>query len=126
MRKAQKFGKRVVLLRAKPPFHNVGPPAGSGGWGLTRDRALKPELDQLSNHSGFVVMKKPAIRAVEFAHGAIASPSWTAGLTGDNVVTSVTFSSTTVPEPSTWALMLLGFAGLGYAGCRSTRKSGAL
>jgi hypothetical protein len=23
-----------------------------------------------------------------------------------------------VPEPSTWAMMLLGFAGLGYAGYR--------
>jgi hypothetical protein len=26
-----------------------------------------------------------------------------------------------VPEPSTWAMMLIGFAGLGYAGYRSTR-----
>jgi hypothetical protein len=24
----------------------------------------------------------------------------------------------TVPEPSTWAMMLIGFAGLGYAGYR--------
>ena len=28
-----------------------------------------------------------------------------------------------VPEPSTWAMMLLGFAGLGYAGFRRTGKS---
>ena len=27
-----------------------------------------------------------------------------------------------VPEPSTWAMMLLGFAGLGYAGYRKTRE----
>jgi len=27
------------------------------------------------------------------------------------------------PEPSTWAMMLLGFAGLGFAGYRSSRKS---
>ena len=27
-----------------------------------------------------------------------------------------------VPEPSTWAMMLLGFAGLGYAGYRRTRS----
>jgi len=27
--------------------------------------------------------------------------------------------SPTVPEPSTWAMMLLGFAGLGFAGARA-------
>ena len=30
------------------------------------------------------------------------------------------------PEPSTWAMMLVGFAGLGFAGYRSTRKSAAV
>lgn len=30
--------------------------------------------------------------------------------------------SKAVPEPSTWAMMLLGFAGLGFAGYRRTRK----
>jgi len=30
-----------------------------------------------------------------------------------------------VPEPSTWAMMLIGFAGLGFAGYRSAKKSGA-
>ena len=28
-----------------------------------------------------------------------------------------------IPEPSTWAMMLLGFAGLGFAGYRASRKS---
>jgi hypothetical protein len=28
-----------------------------------------------------------------------------------------------VPEPSTWAMLLLGFAGLGFAGYRSSRRS---
>ena len=32
---------------------------------------------------------------------------------------------TTVPEPSTWATMLLGFAGLGFAGYRASRRSAA-
>ncbi len=27
-----------------------------------------------------------------------------------------------VPEPSTWAMMVVGFAGLGFAGCRSARR----
>ena len=35
-------------------------------------------------------------------------------------------SPTSVPEPSTWDMMLLGFAGLGYAGYRASRKSAAL
>ena len=30
---------------------------------------------------------------------------------------------TAVPEPSTWAMMLLGFAGLGYAGFRTRKKA---
>ena len=32
-------------------------------------------------------------------------------------------SGVLVPEPSTWALMLLGFAGLGFAGYRQARKA---
>ena len=31
-----------------------------------------------------------------------------------------------VPEPSTWAMMLLGFAGLGFAGYRASRKTTAV
>ncbi len=33
------------------------------------------------------------------------------------------FSSSVVPEPTTWAMMLIGFAGLGAAGYRASRKS---
>ena len=32
-------------------------------------------------------------------------------------------TGTVVPEPSTWAMMLLGFAGLGFAGYRHARKA---
>jgi hypothetical protein len=35
-------------------------------------------------------------------------------------------TGTTVPEPSTWTMMLLGFAGLGFAGYRASRKSVAV
>ena len=31
-----------------------------------------------------------------------------------------------VPEPSTWAMMLLGFAGLAYAGLRHQRSKAPL
>jgi PEP-CTERM motif len=39
--------------------------------------------------------------------------------TGDGFAFSITGSP--VPEPSTWAMMMLGFASLGYAGFRSAR-----
>lgn len=35
----------------------------------------------------------------------------------------VRFTGATVPEPSTWAMMLAGFAGLGLAGYRASRKA---
>jgi hypothetical protein len=31
-----------------------------------------------------------------------------------------------IPEPATWAMILLGFAGLGFAGYRAARKSAAV
>ena len=43
----------------------------------------------------------------------------TSDLASDYVAGGVTAS---VPEPSTWSMMLLGFTGLGFAGYRSARK----
>ena len=36
------------------------------------------------------------------------------------------FTTQTVPEPSTWAMMLIGFAGLGFAGYRSAKAKTAV
>jgi hypothetical protein len=38
----------------------------------------------------------------------------------DDVSSGVAAST---PEPSTWAMMILGFAGLAFAGCRKSRKA---
>ena len=40
-------------------------------------------------------------------------------------VLTVDFEPLTVPEPSTWAMLLLGFAGLGFVGYRKARPTGA-
>jgi hypothetical protein len=38
----------------------------------------------------------------------------------------VTIATAAVPEPSTWAMMLLGFAGVGFMGYRRSRKDQGL
>jgi hypothetical protein len=40
----------------------------------------------------------------------------------DNVVAGGVTLSTAVPEPSTWAMLLIGFSGLGYAGFRRSKE----
>jgi PEP-CTERM motif len=52
----------------------------------------------------------------------------TAFITALTFETSGNFTGTMtaiIPEPSTWAMMLIGFAGLGYAGYRSSRRGSA-
>jgi PEP-CTERM motif len=44
--------------------------------------------------------------------------TWGSGAEAD----SFTLIAGNVPEPSTWAMMLLGFAGLGYAGYRRAKE----
>jgi hypothetical protein len=41
----------------------------------------------------------------------------------NRVMTGVT---ATAPEPSTWAMMILGFAGLGFVGYRTSRRAAAI
>jgi PEP-CTERM motif len=45
--------------------------------------------------------------------------TWGSGVNAD----SFTLKTTVVPEPSTWAMMALGFAGLGFLGYRKTRSA---
>jgi hypothetical protein len=58
--------------------------------------------------------------------GSESSPTFKTGtfdITDDEFDYVLTIGS--VPEPSTWALMLLGFAGLGFAGYRRSMKVAA-
>ena len=53
-----------------------------------------------------------------FGNSAVASSA------GTNLCLGSGPCGSAIPEPSTWAMLLLGFAGLGFAGYRSTRKAG--
>jgi hypothetical protein len=46
--------------------------------------------------------------------------------TGNGFIASGPQMATSIPEPSTWAMMLLGLAGLGYPGWRRQRRAGAV
>jgi hypothetical protein len=86
--------------------HHSGGPAGitSYSFDIMATSALSP-TSFLTNSNGLY-----------FATDILAFNGST-GNVGSN-------SFTTVPEPATWAMMLLGFAGLGYAGYRKA-KTGA-
>jgi hypothetical protein len=43
-------------------------------------------------------------------------------VTGNVLITSISGTQAAIPEPSTWAMMLLGFAGLGFGAFRRSRK----
>ena len=51
--------------------------------------------------------------------GSLNAIYFTAGPNGEG---DGLFGVLTVPEPSTWAMMLIGFAGLGFMGYRASRK----
>ena len=54
---------------------------------------------------------------------SFASVSCTLSSGGSCMTDTPTYGfSFTVPEPSTWAMMLIGFVGLGYAGWRQSSK----
>ena len=51
-----------------------------------------------------------------------AVTSVTLGSTGNSLEVAGVSVSTIVPEPATWAMMLIGFTGLGYAAFRQSAK----
>lgn len=87
---------------------------------------------------GFTLTGADLVALGASGNGDQASPSGNqlVTITGLGAFTQVSFSSTGnafefslgsgVPEPSTWAMMALGFAGLGYAAFRRNSKKGQM
>jgi hypothetical protein len=64
----------------------------------------------------------PSITPSSLVTGASDVGDTGAGLTLTTPVITGVDPATAVPEPSTWAMMLLGFVGLGFAGYRASRR----
>ena len=69
-------------------------------------------FDLLFSEQVFGENDSPAFGTTQFYDTHTAGAFFTAG-------------ASPVPEPSTWAMMLVGFVGLGYAGYRGSRKKSA-
>ena len=85
------------------------------------------DLTETANGFGGVVLKGELMGGSLGANMTELDISYTqSGGTGNGISASATYSvSTPVPEPATWAMMMLGFAGLGYAALRRASKDRA-
>jgi hypothetical protein len=96
-----------------PPTASAYPGAGSvlDIYGLMFTVGAGTAVDLYSNGVGF------APPGSEF--GAVIANH-------DTLLDSVSDIALSTPEPSTWAMVVLGFAGLGFAGYRKARKTVAI
>ena len=135
-------------------YWNTNPGAGTGsdlGFEITNNRAFKPGVPGYAE--GLAIQFATTDQSLEFLIPASYFTSGIPGLTfplvapGDPIVLALSQSfgysvaggatygesrlgeihiGSAVPEPSTWAMMLIGFAGLGFMAYRRTRKMDAL
>ncbi|HEX9167481.1 MAG TPA: PEPxxWA-CTERM sorting domain-containing protein [Roseiarcus sp.] len=119
-----------VLNTFDPPgteFDHPGSGCGDGPCGdaqdviadFSDDMQLMLQLQPFTNIDGLAALPPGTFDLVSYSDGEILG-SGTANLIP---VFGPPTVSNSVPEPSTWAMMLLGFAGLGYAGYRRSRNS---
>jgi hypothetical protein len=91
--------------------------AGSGDFVGVDDEALAVPAAYVSGFlSGSATFDDATLASLGVTPGVYV---WTWG-SGPNA-DSFTLDVEAVPEPSTWAMMLIGFAGLGFAGYRASR-----
>jgi hypothetical protein len=96
--------------------------SGANGGGSLLGTVLASDL--YSNFSGISNTTDPGYM-ISFAPGEFGSVVFGTGPSDFEfaVVGPTTFSVGGVPEPSTWAMMFVGFASLGYAAFRRSSKS---
>ena len=118
------------IMPTSPTFTahtSLSPPGCSAGCGTFTD-GLQGDWSGTSNSfAGPVTFFLSGLTTADFMNNSagfmaavdILGPGTTGEVAGTGSVVST-------PEPSTWAMMLVGFAGLAYAGFRKTKKARAL
>ena len=82
-------------------------------------------LDSFSFHPlDLSAFAQPVLVNSEFSfnEGGLVVPLSSIGITGTAEILYTYTPTAAVPEASTWAMMLIGFAGLGFAGYRRSRR----
>ena len=77
---------------------------------------LNVNVGSITNNSSFAYLD------VVTGSGLVSRNFGGAVSTDYGLVTGFNVATSAVPEPATWAMMLVGFAGLGFAGMRVSRK----
>jgi hypothetical protein len=88
-------------------------------WNVSYGRDLDRDYNNVSVGSGFSAPTFSFL-GVDYTEVFTSDLSFTGG-NADLAFTLV--GSAAVPEPSAWAMMLLGFAGLSFAGYRASRRA---
>ncbi len=114
---------------SSPQTCTLPPPGDYGGffdnYGVMISLANRDVVDLYSNGDTLAVSSDPAnpappLSPAPYFYGVVVVSN------GVPDYTSASGLALATPEPTTWAMMLAGFAGLGFAGYRGARKSTAV
>ena len=119
--------RSATSILPDPPTYTaqtgISPPGCSAGCGSFTN-GIQGAWSGTSNHfAGPVTFFLAGITTADFENNSagfmaavdVLGPNGTGEVAGTGTIT--------VPEPSTWAMMLLGFAGLAYAGYRKGKTA---
>jgi hypothetical protein len=117
--KTQKLEDEALILGGANISCNCALPPGDGEVSATEgtlETFLTKEGSQLADFTTFPVVTSLSVETeISVSAGPFSSAS---AMSVSNLFSQIY----SVPEPSTWAMMLIGFAGLGYAGWRQRLK----
>jgi hypothetical protein len=117
--KNQKLEDEALLLGGANISCTCSSPPGDGNVSATEgdlETFLNREGSQEADFTTFPLVTSLSIETeISVSAGAFSSAS---AMSVSNLFSQIY----SVPEPSTWAMMLIGFAGLGYAGWRQRSK----